>query len=123
MVFFFMQRIELMERVNLNVTVKRNILGEFFVYVTTDSPVTMREARDGRGEVGMDFGLRTFLALSDGTVIRSPEFFKQGVADIRKGQPRPEPQGVGEQRIRPCTEGDVPQTPGHVIISCKEEFL
>ena len=66
------------------VTVKRNILGEFFVYVTTDSPVTMREARDGRGEVGMDFGLRTFLTLSDGTVIRSPEFFRQGATGVRK---------------------------------------
>ena len=75
----------LLERIGIRtVTVKRNILGEFFVYVTTDSPVTMREARDGRGEVGMDFGLRTFLTLSDGTVIRSPEFFRQGAAGIRK---------------------------------------
>ena len=75
----------LLERIEIKtVTVKRNILGEFFVYVTTDSPVTMREARDGRGEVGMDFGLRTFLTLSDGTVIRSPEFFRQGSAGIRK---------------------------------------
>ena len=75
----------LLERIGIRtVTVKRNILGEFFVYVTTDSPVTMREARDGRGEVGMDFGLKTFLTLSDGTVIRSPEFFRQGAAGIRK---------------------------------------
>ena len=44
----------------------------------------MREARDGRGEVGMDFGLKTFLTLSDGTMIRSPEFFKQGTTGIRK---------------------------------------
>ena len=75
----------LLERIEIKtVTVKRNILGEFFVYVTTDSPVTMREARDGRGEVGMDFGLRTFLTLSDGTVIRSPEFFRRGAAGVRK---------------------------------------
>ncbi len=75
----------LLERIGIRtVTVKRNILGEFFVYVTTDSPVTMREARDGRGMVGMDFGLKTFLTLSDGTVIRSPEFFRQGAAGIRK---------------------------------------
>ncbi|MDD5935446.1 MAG: RNA-guided endonuclease TnpB family protein [Clostridiales bacterium] len=66
------------------VTIKRSILGEFFVYVTTDSPATMREARDGRGEVGMDFGLKTFLTLSDGSVIRSPEFFRQGVNEVRK---------------------------------------
>ena len=75
----------LLEQIEIKtVTVKRNILGEFFVYVTTNSPITMREARDGRSEVGMDFGLKTFLTLSDGTVIRSPEFFKQGAAGIRK---------------------------------------
>ena len=77
----------LLERIGIRtVTVKRNILGEFFVYVTTDSPVTMREARDGRGEVGMDFGLKTFLTLSDGTVIRSPEFFRRGAAGVRNRQ-------------------------------------
>ena len=114
-----------MERVNLNITVKRNILGEFFVYVTTDSPVTMREARDGRGEVGMDFGLRTQdVSYAVGRHRdQIPGVFQAGSGRHPQGQPRPEPQGVGEQRIRPCTEGDVPQTPGHVIISCKEEFL
>ena len=75
----------LLERIKIKtVTVKRNILGEFFVYVTTDSPVTMIETRDRRGEVGMDFGLKMFLTLSDGSVIRSPEFFRQGVNEVRK---------------------------------------
>ena len=75
----------LLERIEIKtVTIKRSILGEFFVYVTTNSPATMREARDGRGEVGIDFGLRTFLTLSDGSVIRSPEFFRQGVNEVRK---------------------------------------
>ena len=75
----------LLERIEIKtVTIKRSILGEFFVYVTTDSPATMREARDGRGEVGIDFGLKTFLTLSDGSVIRSPEFFRQGVNEVRK---------------------------------------
>ena len=32
----------------------------------------------------MDFGLKTFLTLSDGTVIRSPEFFRRGAAGVRK---------------------------------------
>ena len=32
----------------------------------------------------MDFGLKTFLSLSDGSVIRSPEFFRQGVNEVRK---------------------------------------
>src|SRR5574344_619690 len=36
----------LLERIKIKtVTIKRNILGEFFVYVTTDSPATMRENR------------------------------------------------------------------------------
>lgn len=66
------------------VTVKRNTLGEFFLHVVADCPVTMRETRDGRGSIGMDFGLKNFLTLSDGTVIESPRFYQEGIKGIRK---------------------------------------
>lgn len=66
------------------VTVKRNPLGEFFLHVVIDCNVTTLETGDGRGEIGMDFGLRTFLTLSDGERIKSPQFFREGINDIRK---------------------------------------
>ncbi len=35
--------------------------------------------------VGLDFGLKTFLTLSDGTQVASPQFFKASLKEIRKG--------------------------------------
>ena len=34
--------------------------------------------------VGMDFGLKTYLSLSDGTEVRSPEFFRHGMQEVRE---------------------------------------
>jgi len=34
--------------------------------------------------VGLDFGLKCFLTLSDGTKIQSPEFFRRGLQEVRK---------------------------------------
>ncbi|MEM7725443.1 MAG: transposase [Cyanobacteria bacterium P01_A01_bin.45] len=58
-------------------TVKRNNLGELFILVVTDY-----ENRESFGVVtskiaGFDYGLKTFLTVSDGTSIESPLFFKQ----------------------------------------------
>lgn len=75
----------LLETVRIHtMTVKRNVLGEFFLFMTVDAPITMGENRDTRTSVGMDFGLKTFLTLSDGTRIESPEFFRKGMKDIRR---------------------------------------
>ena len=75
----------LLETVDVHtMTIKRNILGEYFLFMTVDASITMGENRDGRYAVGMDFGLRTFLTLSDGTRIESPQFFRKGIKEIRK---------------------------------------
>lgn len=42
-------------------TIKRNALVEYFLFITVDAPITMGENRDKRYECGMDFGLKTFL--------------------------------------------------------------
>lgn len=75
----------LLETVDVHtMTIKRNVLGEYFLFMTVDAPVTMGGNRDGRYAVGMDFGLRTFLTLSDGTKIESPQFFRKGIDGLRK---------------------------------------
>lgn len=66
------------------ITVKRNRLGEIFVYAVLDESFAMGEIREGRRAVGIDFGLKTFLTLSDGRRIESPEFFKSSIRDIRR---------------------------------------
>jgi putative transposase len=65
------------------VTIKRDTLGDLYICVVTDfkdeSPV-----RSTSGKMaGADFGLKTFLTLSDGTRHESPLFYKQS-ADLLK---------------------------------------
>jgi putative transposase len=66
------------------ITLKRNPLGEWFLFITTDHQNTSpKQTRSGKS-VGLDFGLKTFLVGSDGTKIQSPEFFKQSSREIKK---------------------------------------
>jgi putative transposase len=64
-------------------TIKRSVLGIYF-FVSVESqeqPVFRIET----GKIaGMDFGLKTFLTLSDTTGIASPEFFKQDIETTRR---------------------------------------
>lgn len=64
------------------VTVKRNPLGELFIFVVTDAVDEIQQPLTGQS-VGLDFGLKTFLVLSDKTKIESPLFFKQGIEKIK----------------------------------------
>ena len=74
----------LLTRVEVHtMTVKRNSLGEIFLYITCAAD-TKGEIWGGRTAVGMDFGLKRFLTLSDGTIIESPRFFMQYQKDIAK---------------------------------------
>lgn len=65
-------------------TIKRTALGELFVVVVVDSvdePVIKFET----GKIaGFDFGLKTFLTVSDGSTIESPQFLKQSLNAIKK---------------------------------------
>ncbi len=57
-------------------TVKRNTLGELFILVVTDYVEENFGVVTGK-IAGFDFGLKTFLTVSDGTKIESPLFFNQ----------------------------------------------
>ena len=74
----------LLEHIEVHtMTVKRNSLGEIFLYVTCPAD-TKGEIWGGREAVGMDFGLKRFLTLSDGTIIDSPQFYREYLNDIRR---------------------------------------
>ncbi len=64
-------------------TVKRDELGNFWLYFVMDGGQLPVPATSGKA-VGMDFGLRTYLSLSDGTTVKSPQFFKQGMKRIAR---------------------------------------
>lgn len=53
------------------VTIKRDSLGDIYVYIVTDAKNLEVETRTGQS-VGFDFGLKTFLTASDGKDMTSP---------------------------------------------------
>ena len=64
------------------VTVKRDAVGDIYVYLCCDTQSDSVGVRTGKS-VGFDFGLKTFLTASDGQDIISPDFFKQNAKRIR----------------------------------------
>lgn len=65
-------------------TIKRTPLGELFMVVVVDS-VDQPEIQVEMSRIaGFDFGLKTFLTVSDGSQIESPQFFKQSLTAIQK---------------------------------------
>ena len=65
------------------VTIKRDKCGDYFLTIVTDHVEKQSLPKTG-SSVGIDFGLKTFLTLSDGQQIESPRFFEQVSKDIRK---------------------------------------
>lgn len=63
-------------------TVKRDGVGDIYVYLVCDVKSEGVELRTGKS-VGFDFGLKTFLTGSDGKDIRSPYFFMMNIKAIR----------------------------------------
>lgn len=65
-------------------TIKRTPLGELFLVVVVDD-VNELEIKFKTGKIaGFDFGLKTFLTISDGTQIESPQFLKASLKAIQK---------------------------------------
>jgi len=68
------------------VHLKRDTLGDFYICIVTDFEEYKPDYAASSETVGMDFGLKVFFSLSDGTEIKSPQFFKQGSKDLAKCQ-------------------------------------
>ena len=58
-------------------TIKRNKLGEYFLFIITDHVEKAKNTAKTGKSVGFDFGLKQFLTGSDNNNIFSPLFFKQ----------------------------------------------
>ena len=66
--------------------IRRSRLGEYYLCLVTDAVAgsyAHRKSREG-ALVGMDFGLKTYLTLSDGTKVDNPLFLKQGLNELRR---------------------------------------
>lgn len=66
------------------VIVKRSRVGEYYLVIITDAkPKEYRKTHNG-ASVGIDFGLKTYLTMSDGSEYSNPLFLKQHLSEIRK---------------------------------------
>jgi len=66
------------------VTIKRDALGDLFLIITLeDEKITEGNVMSGK-IAGIDFGLKTFLTLSNMTKIKSPLFYKKNIKAITK---------------------------------------
>ena len=63
-------------------TVKRNALGEIYLIVVIRQECNDILPRAGKA-VGMDFGLKHFLNLDDGSAIDSPQWYKASLKELR----------------------------------------
>lgn len=64
-------------------TIKRNSLGDIYFYFACESNNSQIDARTGKS-VGIDLGFKTFITLSTGEKIKSPEFFKKSIHKIKQ---------------------------------------
>lgn len=65
------------------VQILRDSVGQYWLYIVTDDETTEPFTATGEN-VGIDFGLKTFLTLSNGDKIQAPEFLKQSLKQLRK---------------------------------------
>ena len=66
------------------VSVKRNKLGEYFIILCLDKQAeSYGKSHDG-ASVGIDFGLKKYMTLSDGREIDNPQFLKADLQELRR---------------------------------------
>ena len=65
-------------------TVKRSPLGEYFIIMVLDkAPVSLGKTHNG-ASVGIDFGLKTYMTMSDGTKVKNPQFLKTALPRVQR---------------------------------------
>ena len=65
------------------ITIKRDNVGDYSLYLSCEDGDPSEKLPLTGNVAGADFGCKTFLTLSDGTKIASPEFYKQGLNAVR----------------------------------------
>ena len=65
-------------------TIKRSNLGEYYIVMVLDkAPQSYGKSRNG-ASVGIDFGLRKYLTISDGQTVDNPQFLKSGLRQLQR---------------------------------------
>lgn len=82
-VFKFSKSREFEGKIKL-VTIKRTPIGEYYLIIVTDAnPKQYRKTHTG-ASVGIDFGLKTYLYMSDGSTTENPLFVKENISELKR---------------------------------------
>ena len=65
-------------------TIKRNHLGEYFIVMCIDREVEKYGKTHDGASVGIDFGLKKYMTLSNGVEIDNPQFLKSDLGELRR---------------------------------------
>ena len=63
---------------------KRSPLGEYYIIITTDAVGKTYGKTHNGASVGIDFGLKTYMTMSDGNIVKNPQFLKSNIDKIRR---------------------------------------
>lgn len=66
------------------IAIKRNSLGEYFICLSLEKESDKYGKSHNGASVGIDFGLKTYMTLSDGTEIKNPQFTKESLTVLRR---------------------------------------
>lgn len=64
--------------------VKRNRLGEYFIVAVSDTKSKSYTKSHNGASVGMDFGLKTYLTISDGNNVECPQYLKDNLLKYKR---------------------------------------
>ena len=65
-------------------TVKRSPLGEYFIIMALDKATVILGKTHNGASVGIDFGLKTYMTMSDGTTVKNPQFLKATLSRVQR---------------------------------------
>lgn len=66
------------------VILKRSHLNEYYIIIVTDNQASSYTKTHNGASVGIDFGLKDYLTLSNGETIKNPQFLKKNLNTIRR---------------------------------------
>ena len=65
------------------IAIKRSRLGEYYLIIITDAESKAYGKTHNGASVGIDFGLKTYMVMSDGTTVKNPQFLKSDIDKVR----------------------------------------
>lgn len=107
------------EGIPKTITIKKDTVGDIFIYVACKMPNIKVEFRTGKS-VGYDFGLKTFLTASDNKDIHAPLFFKENSKKIAKANRNLARKKKGSNH-RKCAKLDLARIHRYVT-NCRKDF-